>query len=373
MVTIKEAKTRKELKAFAKFPIELYKDNPYYVPSFLDDDINILNPKKNLSMGDSDVKAFLAYKDDKLVGRVAAIIVNESNRKFGTKRIRFSRFDFIDDKEVSKALLDAVIAYGKEKGMDTIEGPWGFNDTDREGMLTSGFDEYSTYATAYCYPYYHEHMEAFGYDKQSEWLEHRFFLKEVDERFIRIGEMIQKKNRYFNVLEEMPIKKVIKKYGDSFFECYNAAYSHLDNYIPLTGKLKQATLNQFAVIINPKFAEIIVDKKTDQVVAFQITMPYIGDVLRKAKGSALKAAIPLLHTIKHPKKLELTLFAVHPKYQNSGVHALVFLDFYKHYLSENIEDTVVDPILTTNLPMLNTWKHVRKEVRATRQTYVKPI
>ena len=372
MIEIVEVKTKKQLKQFALFPIKLYKDCPYYVPSFLSDDYNIYDGKKNLNKGTSDVKCFLALKNGEVVGRIAGIIVHESNKKFNEKNIRFNRFDFIDDIEVSSKLLEAVIKWGKENGLNKIHGPWGFNDTDREGMLTTGFDEYSTYATAYCYPYYHEQMEKLGYEKESEWLEHRVNLEKVDPRFFKIAEIIKKKGQFRDVAQTMPIKKIVKKYGDSFFDCYNRAYSQLDNYIPLEGDLKEATLKQFATIINVKYFSCIVDEN-DKVVSFVVNLPYIGDVLRKAKGRTLLAAIPLLWTIKHPKKLELTIFAVDPDYRNSGVHALALAHLIKRFGEEKITDFVMDPILTTNLRMLNTLQGLDIKVRATRQTYKKDI
>ena len=372
MVEIVEVITKKQLKQFALFPVRLYKKCPYYVPSFLSDDYNIYDEKKNLSKGTSDVKCFLAYKDGKIVGRIAGIIVNESNKKFNEKNVRFNRFDFIDDKEVSSKLLEAVISWGKEQGMNKIHGPWGFNDTDREGMLTFGFDEYSTYATAYCYPYYREHMESFGYEKESEWLEHRVDLEHPDQRFFKVAEMVEKRGQFRDVALTMKMKDIVKKYGDSFFECYNRAYSQLDNYIPLEGDLKEATLKQFATIINVKYFSCIVDQN-DRVVSFIVNLPYIGDVLRKAKGRTLLAALPLLWTIKHPKKLELTIFAVDPDYRNSGVHALAISNLMKKFEKGAIKDFVMDPILTTNLKMLYTLQGLDISLRARRQTYKKDI
>ncbi len=371
MIEIVEVKTRKQLKQFAIFPIKLYKDCPYYVPSFISDDINICDDKKNLSKGTSDVKCFLALKDGEVVGRIAGIIVNESNKKFNEKNVRFNRFDFIDDVEVSSKLLEAVINWGREMGMNRIHGPWGFNDTDREGMLTTGFDEYSTYATAYCYPYYHKHMEQFGYEKESEWIEHRADFKRIDPRFEKIADIISKRDGQFrDIALTMKVKDIVKKYGDSFFDCYNRAYSQLDNYIPLEGDLKEATLKQFATIINVKYFSCIVDKN-DRVVSFIVNLPYIGDVLRKAKGRMLMAALPLLRTIKHPKKLELAIFAVDPDYRNSGVHALALNNLSKTLQKCDIEDFVLDPILTTNLHMLNTLQGINITERARRQTYKK--
>ena len=373
MVTIIEALSKKQKKLFATFPIKLYKGNNYYVPSLVGDEMTLDNPKKNLYKGSSEVKCFLAYKDNQLVGRVAAIINHDSNNKHNEKCIRFSRIDFIDDMEVSKALIDAVINWGKERGLNSIHGPWGFNDADREGMLSFGYDEYSTYATAYSHPYYIKHMEALGFIKESEWQEYRFPLNNIDPRYFKAGEMVKKQNKYRDVCRELPFKKIVRKYGDSFFECYNNAYSMLDNFIPLVEEAKEATLKQFATIINPKFCSIIVDNKTDKVVAFSIVLPYIGDVLRKAKGRILLAALPLLHTIKHPKKLELALLGVDPAYRNSGAHALIFSSFYKNVEKEKIQDIVVDPILTTNVQMNNSWQWMDKTLRAKRQTFRKEI
>lgn len=373
MIQIVEVKTRKQKKLFATFPIKLYKNNPYYVPSLVGDEMSLDNPKKNLYKNDSEVKCFLAYLDNKLVGRIAGIINHESNRKHNEKCIRFSRIDFIDDKEVSKALITAVANWGKERGLEIIHGPWGFNDADREGMLTYGYDEYSTYATAYSYPYYINHLEELGFIKESEWQEFRFDVLNSDPRYIKAGEMIKKQNKYHDVCREMPFKKIVKKYGDGFFDCYNRAYSELDNFIPLLDSAKKATLKQFATIINSKFCSIIVDYKTDKVVAFSIVLPYIGDVLRKAKGNMLLAALPLLHTIKHPKKLELALLGVDPAYRNSGAHALIFASFNENCKKEKIEDIVADPILTTNVNMNNSWQWMNKSLRCKRQTFRKNI
>ena len=373
MVTIIEALTKKQKKLFATFPIVLYKDCSYYVPSLIEDEMELDNPRKNLYKGKSEVRCFLAYKGNELVGRIAGIINHESNERHHEKCIRFSRIDFIDDKEVSKALIDTIIAWGKEKGLEVIHGPWGFNDADREGMLTYGFDEYSTYATAYSYPYYIEHLEALGFEKESEWQEFRLILDRIDNRFIVATNMIKRLNRFRDVFNEMSLKQVIKKYGEGFFDCYNKAYSSLDNFIPLEDKAKKATIKQFATIINPKFASIIIDNRTEKVVAFCIVLPYIGDALRKAKGRTLKAALPILHTIKHPQKLELALLGVDPDYRNSGAHALIFTKFYENYHKEGIQDVVIDPILTTNLPMLNSLQWTNIKLRAKRQTFKKNI
>ncbi len=371
MITIVEAKTKKQMKLFATFPIKLYKDCPYYVPSIVQDEVNINNPKKNLSLGTSEVKCFLAYDNDVLVGRIAGIVCHESNKRNNEKAIRFSRIDMINDIEVTKALLNAVIEFGKEKGMEFIQGPWGFDDADREGMLTFGYDEFSSYACAYSFPYYKEHMEKLGYEKESEWVENRLDPDNVDPRFAKVAEML--KNRgYRDLADEMSPSKVVKKYTDQFFDCYNKAYAELDNFIPVDERQKKSMIQTFAVLINGRYFSVIVDKN-DKVIAFGVGIPYVGDALRKAKGNILLAAPGILKVKKNPRKIELALIGVDPEYRNSGVHALVADRFIRHAKEDKLDDIFLDPTLTTNLKMLNTWQGMGKKLRCTRQTYRKNI
>ena len=359
------------MKKFAKFPIELYKDCKYYVPSFIQDEKNILNPKKNLNLGNSEVKCFLAYKDDELVGRIAGIINHDSNKKNNEKFIRFSRIDMIDDIEVTKALIEAVKNFGREKEMEVIQGPWGFDDTDREGMLTYGYEEFSSYATAYSYPYYHEHMEKLGYEKESEWVENRLDPYKCDPRFFKVAEML--KNRgYKDVATGVAPAKVVKKYAKSFFDCYNKAYAELDNFVKFEGKQMKAVLDQFAVLLNERYFSLIVDK-TDKVVAFAVGLPYIGDAIRKAKGDLFRAIPGILKAKKKPRKIELALIGVDPEYRNSGVHALAVTKMVNNAIEDKLDDTFLDPTLTTNLKMLNTWQGMALTLRCKRQTYRKKI
>ena len=372
MVKIVEAKTKKQMKLFATFPIKLYKDCKLYVPSLVDDEIHITNPKKNLSLGSCDVKCFLAYKDDILVGRIAGIINNDSNKKNNEKFIRFSRIDMIDDIEVTEALLQAVKDFGKEKGMEYIQGPWGFDDADREGMLTYGFDEFSSYATAYSYPYYVEHMEKLGYEKESEWVENRLDPENTDPRFPRVAEML--KNRgYVDVCETMSAGKIIKKYADPFFECYNKAYAELDNFVKIDERQKKAIIQTFAVLINTRYFSVVMNKEKTKVIAFGVGIPYVGDAIRKGKGRLLLSLPGMLKAKRKPRKVELALIGVDPEYRNSGVHAIVATRFIKHAKEDKLDDIFLDPTLTTNLKMLNTWQGMGKQLRCTRQTYRKII
>ena len=371
MIEIVEATNKKQMKLFATFPVKLYKNCKYYVPSIVEDEMVIQDASKNLSKGTSDCKCFLAYKDGKLAGRICAIINHESNKKFGEKNIRFNRIDFINDIEVAKALIKAAMNYGKENGLEVIHGPWGFNDTDREGMLTEGFDKISNYATNYSYPYYIKIMEDLGFEKESEWVEFQFDINHTDPRFHEVAEQLRAQG-YRDLCDTMPVKKIIKEYGTRFFECYNRSYAALDNFVPVEGESIKATLKQFGTILNRNYFSVIVDK-TDNVVAFGVGLPYIGKVLRNAKGRMLWAAIPLLLTIKNPKAVELALIGVDPIYRNYGIHALVVDRFINSFKKHHITEILMDPVLTTNSKMLQTWKGMEKTIRQRRQTFKRPI
>ena len=304
MLEIREVKTKRDLKLFATYPLKLYKDCPYYVPSLRSDEMNTFNPKKNFSLEKNYAKGFLCFKDGELVGRIAGIINYEDNKITNQKMIRFSRFECIDDIEVFKALLGAVEKMGNENGMDLIHGPWGFNDTDREGMLTFGFDKRSTYATNYYYPYFASRMVELGFEDESKWIEKRFTVpSEPYERVTRLAERLKSRLNVVEVAETMSVKKIVKLYGDSLFETLNQAYSHLDGYVPVDGKDKENVLSQFATVVNPRYISVLVDKD-QRVVAFGIVLPSICDSLIKHKGKLFPTGfISVLNSIKNPKEL----------------------------------------------------------------------
>ena len=192
-ITIKKVSTQKELKTFIRFNYELYKDNPYSVPDLYDDMLNTFSPKKNAAFEFCEAVYFLAYKDDKVVGRIAGIINHRANETWQKKEVRFGWIDFLDDIEISRALLDAVSEWGKSKGMDTIQGPLGFTDFDAEGMLIEGFDQLSTMATIYNYPYYPQHMEKLGFEKDADWVEYKIYVPDaIPDKHKRISDLIQR-------------------------------------------------------------------------------------------------------------------------------------------------------------------------------------
>ena len=368
MIKIVEAKTKKQMKDFATFPLKLYKGNKCYVPSIVEDEMVIQDGTKNFAKGNSECRCFLAYKDNKLAGRICAVIAHESNKKFSEKAIRFNRIDFIEDIEVLKALLNEVVKWGQEKGLNKIHGPWGFNDTDREGMLTYGFDKLSNYATNYSYPYYVKFMDELGFEKESEWIEFEFDIEHTDPRFYAVAEQLRQQG-YRELTETMTVGQIVREYGDKFFDCYNKAYAALDNFIPIEGEAKKTTLSQFATLINRKFFSVVVDKM-DQVVAFGVGLPHIGKALRLGKGRIALSAIPILYSCKRPHAIELALIGVDPLYRNYGIHAMVVDRFIQNFKKYKVKNIWMDPVLTTNSKMLQTWKGMEKTIRQKRQTYV---
>jgi len=370
MIEIVEAVSRKQMKEFVKFPIKLYRKNKNYVPSLSQDEMNITDPKKNLSLGTSEVKCFLAYKDRKLAGRIAGIICHHSNKKNNEKAIRFSRIDMINDIEVTKALLKAVEDYGKANGLEFIQGPWGFDDADREGMLTDGFDEFSSYATAYSYSYYHEHLELIGgYEKESEWLEYRLDPDNTDPRFEKVSEMLQTRG-YTDLTTKYTPSQIVKKFAKGFFECYNKAYADLDNFIPIDAQREKSIISTFATLINRKYFSVVTNTE-GKIIAFGVGLPYVGDAIRRARGNLLLAVPGILMAKSNPRKVELALIGVDPEYRNTGVHSIVATKFIRNAKKDKLDDIFLDPTLTTNLKMLNTWQGMGKSLRCKRQTYRK--
>ena len=374
MLEIREVKTKKDLKLFATYPLKLYKDCPYYVPSLRSDEMNTFNPKKNFSLEKNKAKGFLCFKDGELVGRIAGIINYENNRRENTKYIRFSRFECIDDIEVFKALLGAVEKMGKDEGMDIIHGPWGFNDTDREGMLTFGFDKRSTYATNYYYPYFCKRMVELGFEDESKWIEKQFTIpKQPYERITSIAEKLKSKFDVVDVAETMPVKKIVKLYGDSLFETLNEAYSNLDGYVPVDGKDKENVLSQFATVVNTRYVSVLVDKN-DRVVAFGIVLPSICNSLIKHKGKLLPTGfISVLNSIKKPRELEMALIGIRNEYKNTGINSLLISRVMQSVVEDGIERIESNPMLETNYDIQRQWKFAESEVIKKRQTYKKNI
>ena len=374
-ITIKKVETSKELKQFIRFNYEMYKGNPYSVPDLYDDMLNTFSRNKNAAFEFCEADYFLAYKDGKLVGRVAAIMNNRANETWNKKEVRFGWIDFIDDAEVSDALLKTVEAWGKERGATEIVGPLGFTDFDAEGMLVEGFDQLSTMATIYNYPYYPEHMVKHGYEKDADWVEFKIYIPDaIPDKHKRISEIIMRK--YGLKIVKCTSTKDINKYGQAIFDLMNEAYSQLYGYSALSPKQIKQYIKMFLPILDLRMVTLVVDSE-DQVIAAGISMPSLSEALQKGKGRLLPFGwyhlLKVIFMKKYPKVLDLLLVAVKPEYQNKGVNALLFYDLIPVYQKIGFEYAESNPELELNDKVQAQWEYFKTEQHKRRRCFKKEI
>ncbi len=374
-IQIKPVTSRKELKTFVRFANNLYKGNKYYVPSMPFDDMNTLDSKKNGAFDFCKAQCYLAYKDDVLVGRVAAIINYKANEAWKVNQVRFGWFDFIDDLEVSGALLDAVIAFGKEHGMTQIVGPLGFIDFDPEGMLVEGFDRVSTMALIYNHPYYPEHMKKHGYTKETGWFEYRITIPEqVPERHATLAKMVMERyNLKIRKLSRRQIKK--EKYGQKLFRLINETYCVLYGYSLLSEKQIDQFVDMYLSLIDARMLTFIEDQNGDLIGA-GISMPSLAGALQKCRGEIfpfgwwhlLKAMF-----IKKPDTLDLLLIGVRPDYQKRGVPTLLFCDLIQTYNKLGFRYAETNACLESNTKVRALWEPFENEQHKKRWVFGKEI
>ncbi len=373
-ITIKKVTTNSELKTFIRFNYELYKENPYSVPDLYDDMLNTFSPKKNAAFAFCEADYFLAYKDGKLVGRVAAIINNRANDTWSKKEVRFGWIDFIDDLEVSATLLKAVEVWGKERGMTSMVGPLGFTDFDAEGMLVEGFDQLSTMATIYNYPYYPQHMERLGFEKDADWVEFKIYIPDaIPDKHKRISDLIRRKYN-LKVKKYTSAKELAKDYGQAIFELMNEAYSPLYGYSALSQQQIDQYIKMYLPILDLRMITLITDAE-DKLICVGISMPSLATALQKAKGRLLPFGwYHLAKTIflkKYPKVLDLMLVAVKPEYQNKGVNALLFSELIPIYQQLGFEYAESNPELELNDKVQAQWEYFKTEQHKRRRCFKK--
>ena len=374
MIEITEVRTRRQKKLFARFSEKFYRNCPYYVPSLYADEIGVTDPVKNPSLSDCEIRCFLARKNGKLVGRAAGIIQNRYNEIAKEKFIRLSRFDCVQDIEVARALIGAVESFGKERGMRHVHGPWGFNDMDREGLLTYGFARRATYVTNYNYSYYEELLRGLGFKAESEWVEYAFEMPSVvDGRIARIAEYVQNKLDVTEKAESMPMKKLIARYGRKALTMVNEAYSTLDRYVPINGAQMDDVLDQFATVINPRYFSLLTDKN-DEVVAMSVLIPSFCDVLIRSRGRMTPRAVwGMYRAISRPKELEMVMIAVRPDYQKKGLNSVMMARIIRNIIEDGISRIESNPELVTNLAVQMQWANLKRKIVKRRKTFVKEI
>ena len=378
-IEIKKVTSRKELKKFVDFHYDLYEGCPYDVPNLFSDELNTLSPEKNAAFDFCEAEYYLAYKDGKLSGRVAAIINKRANQKWNRQSVRFGWIDFIDDIEVSTALLKAVEDFGRSRGMKEVVGPLGFSDMDPEGMLTWGFDKLGTMATIYNYPYYPQHIEKMGgWEKDNDYVE--FYMEvpdKVPEKYARIAELVE--SRYNLHVKKLTRREVIKEhYGRKLFDIINRTYGDLYGFVTLTDRQVEQYVNMYFPLADLNLITVIVDgNKNDEVVGMGITIPSLSHALQKCRRGRL---LPfgwwhLLRAIKWHKTdgVDLLLVGFLPEYRAKGANALLFADLIPRYIDYGFKWGESQVEMESNEHVQSQWGPLNPVNHKRRRCYKKTI
>ncbi len=368
MINIREIKTKKEMKQFVLFPFSLYKDNKNWVPPIINEEINSFDPKLNPVFDHATARFFVAEKNHKIVGRIVAIINNYEIEKLNVKKMRFGWFDVINDVEVTKILIEKVKEIALENKLDFIEGPVGFSNLDKAGMLTKGFDKIGSMITWYNAPYYKEHFEKLGFKVEKEYIEQMFPFENINgEKYARASELIKK--RYQLKILNFTSSKDIIPYIDEMFELFEKTYSKLSSFVPISKKQIKFFKEKYISFINPEYIKFVLDKE-GKMVAFSIVMPSFSEALQKAKGKLFPFGFyHLLKARKNSKTTLSYLIGVAPEYQNKGIIAPIFAEYHKTFSEKGIENCIITPMLKSNKEIQKTWAPFDPVTHKERCTY----
>ena len=373
MIEVKQVNSKKDVKTFVDFPTKLYKGVKEYSYPLRMDELNMFNPKKNLAYKDCDVVMFLAYKDGKVVGRIAGIVQKLYNKKVNEKRVRFTRFDAINDVDVAKALFNAVENWAKQKGMNTVHGPLGFNDLDCEGLIVEGFDERCTFEERYNFEYYKDLIYACGYEKEIDWLERKIYPpKQTNERVERIANIVAKRHK-LRFATAKSKSEFIKKYKDGILDVLDKAYSPLYGVVPYTEDAKKQLITQFKMFLDLRFMFVIVNDK-DEVVSFGVAIPQLNEAVYKSKGRlTIPTLFRVLKALKSPKVVDFAIIGVRPDYANEGVGALAIKFLMDNMKKEGVKYCETNVCLENNAKINSTWEYFEHTQHRRRRAFVKQI
>lgn len=373
MVTVKEVKTKAEQKAFLEFPLRMYRDNPNFVPPLYGDEKKIFDD--DFVYNDTcETGYWLAYRDGAVVGRISAILQKAANEKNHEKRIRFNRFDAIDDPEVAKALFDAVEQFARQRGMNAVCGPLGFSDLEREGLLVEGFDQLSTFEEQYNADYYGRLIEGCGYEKEVDWLESKLYAPapETAEKLKKLSKQVLQKYR-LRIGEAKNVNDFINRYQEGLFDLLDVAYEGLYGTVPFTPGMKKMMIDNFRLIIDLKHVVCILNEQ-DKVVCFGVSFPSIAKAVQKSNGHLTPAAlVRLLRAIKHPKVIDLGLIAVAPEYVNTGIPAVIAAAMCDMLTEDGVEYAETNLNLEDNMQIRNLWKRFNAVQHKRRRSYLKQL
>ena len=375
MITVKEVKTKEEQKQFLNFALDLYKGNPYFVPPLYMDEKKMFR-KDYVYNASCDWTCFMAYKDGVPAGRIQCIIQQDANAKNGERRCRFSRFDVLDDIEVSRALFATAESWAREKGMDTVVGPLNFSDLEREGMLVDGFVEPATFEENYNYPYYKEHLEALGYEKEIDWTASRLYGPDTPETMEELEQVMafifKRYKLHYGTAKNGP--HLLRKYAQGIFDLLDSSYEGLYGTVPFTEGMRKLVLENFAMVISPRHTAVILDEN-ERIVCFGLSFPGLAPALVGTRGKLTPlTALKLLRCIRKPEIIDLCLVGVDPEYLNRGVSGALSLAIMKMLKNEprlKWADTNLN--LENNYAILNQWRRFKREECKRYRAYVKSL
>ncbi len=367
-VLIKQVTTRRDLRKFIDFPYHHFKGNRYWCPPMRMDEVRTLRKDKNPAFDFCDSEYWLAYKNNRIVGRIAGIINRNANSRWNEKLVRFGWFDFIDDPEVSSGLINTVIEWGRSKGMNGIHGPLGFSDMDNEGMLVKGFDEMATLASIYNYPYYPEHLEKMGFTVAAEWVQYLMDNVPIPEKVERTAALIAQKY-HLKVLKVKSAKELLP-YAQKMWDLLNLSFKDLYGFTGLSKRQMDAYTKQYFPFINTDYVSFVLNEK-DEMVGFGISMPSLTRALQKCNGRMFPLGfLYVLRALKQTDLIDMYLNAVHPEYQGKGVVALYHYEIQKGYHKNKIKQLVTNPQLADNKAS-QMWNMYNARQHITRRCFIK--
>lgn len=374
MITLKEMKSKKELKKFIKFPFGLYKNEPHWVPPIIKDELDSMDAGKNPVFKNAKARFFLAYKEGKAVGRVCAIVNDIEIKEQGKPKMRFGWFDTIDDVDVTKTLLNKVSEIGKEHQLEYMEGPVGFSNMEKAGLLVEGYEYLNTMITWYNFPYYKEHFESLGFEKASEWVEYEIKIDDAanqNPKIKKFADIIAK--RYNLTPLQFRTSDDIRPYVDEMFGLLNKTYDKLETFVPIQQYQIDHYKETYLKFIHPDFIKCIKDSE-GKLVGFAITMPSFSKALKKANGKLLPLGFRhLLKAKKKNHKASFYLIGIDPEYQNKGVTAIIFQMMQELFNKRGITDVETNPELEDNKAIQQLWKNYEHKLHKRRRTYRKAL
>lgn len=369
-INIIKVESHKQLKQFVAFPLKLYKNCENWVPALEGDEFDTFNPKKNGAYEFCEADCFLAYRDNEIVGRVAAIINHKANKD--RKIVRFGWFDFIEDVEVARVLLDTVVAWGKERGCNDIRGPWGFTDMDKEGLLVDGYEHLSPFTCLYNYPYYSSILEQLGYEKDVDWTQRTLEVSKELPPMFQFASLIEERFKV-HVVQPKSMKETSNHYGMEIFHMYNEAFAPLHGFSPLTDKQIEAYLKTYVPILDKDFVALAVNDN-DKPVGFLFCVPSLSKAVKKANGRLFPFGfIHILKALKKNDTLEALIMGVMPEYQQCGIPVLLFKYLHENCIKRGIDSIIMNPQLEENYKVQSLFGDYKTTPFMRRRAYKKSI